>query len=390
MLDLNYLNEYDKVVIGYSGGPDSQALFKLVLDAVSKDKICLVHINHGISENAADWEGFCRDQAESCGVEFHAYQYVMKGISNLESFARDVRYGDFAKHYSESGKTALLTGHHEDDQVETFFLSLMRGAGIDGLACMPVVKKINSVVDHIRPMLSKTKEELVNYLDGIESKYVIDESNAESDYSRNFFRNEIIPQIRKRYPHLNKSISKSVNNIQKAKVDIDHSAMNVSRVSSGDKSRSIKLSFKESLDLELISHRKAVISTLKRRGITIGHDVLDEVQKTLFTGESKSGYAMVEFDGYVITGNSSVFYVVERDFYFSNDYYSKGFENGVKLQNSDYVLSNGRKLRFKKFCESRKVPLWIKSKIRGIKIENNEGINLYRYDEDVLNELKDF
>ena len=384
---------YDRVVIGYSGGPDSQALLYKAIEAIDKDKIVLVHINHGISDNADDWEQFCVDNANKLGVEIHTYKYSMKNIPNLESYARDIRYADFKKHYIDCDKTitrtALLTGHHEDDQIETFFLNVMRGSGVDGLASMPKIKNIVSelgcYVDHIRPLLDMTKKDIYSYLEENKIDSVFDESNAESDYSRNFFRNKVIPLIESHYGSINKQVVKCISNIQKVKKQIDLSVLDFEIESSGSINRYI--SFKsdfishisDNISTTTVVARKSLMKEAEKYGIKLTHRVLDEVSSTLLNGESKSGYARVDFGDYFITVGSKELFIINKSFYENEELISDSFLKqsesiGIqyrKLKNSDYVTVGNKVINFKRFCEANKIPVWIKNKINGCFIDYN-------------------
>ena len=402
---------YDRVVIGYSGGPDSQALLYKAIKAIDKDKIVLVHINHGISDNADEWEQFCVDNANKLGVEIHTYKYSMKNIPNLESYARDIRYADFKKHYIDSEKvisrTALLTGHHEDDQVETFFLNIMRGAGVDGLASMPKMKNIvcelGYYVDHIRPLLDMTKKDIYAYLEENNIDSVFDESNAESDYSRNFFRNKVIPLIESHYGSINKQVVKSISNIQKVKKQIDISVNDFEIKSSGsiDRFISFKSDFithiSDKISTTTVVARKALMKEAEKYGLKLTHRVLDEVSSTLLDGERKSGYAKVDFGEHFITVGNRELFIINKLFYDNEELISDSFLKqsesiGIqyrKIKNSDYVNVGNKVINFKRFCEANKIPVWIKNKINGCFIDSNseKQIAVIFDDEEIKNIL---
>lgn len=210
--------DFDNYVIAYSGGVDSQALLHAFAKIIP-EKVVAFHVNHGISDNAQTWQDFCSSTAESLGVGFKVAQFHLIGQSNLEDKARKARYGAFESIMNE--RTVLVTGHHMDDQVETFMLNLMRGAGLDGLSSMPEIKSFGSGF-HGRPFLSIGKEELTEYALSSGLQWVEDESNKDSVYDRNFIRNEIVPLLKTRWKNANTSICNSVDHIQKAKGYIDN------------------------------------------------------------------------------------------------------------------------------------------------------------------------
>lgn len=208
---------FDQYVIAYSGGVDSQVLLHAFAKVVP-EKVVAFHVNHGISDNAKTWQDFCSKTAQSLSVNFTFEQFHLLGESNLEDKARKARYGAFERLMNET--SCLVTGHHMDDQVETFMLNLMRGAGLDGLSSMPEIKSFGNGF-HGRPFLSIGKEELTEYAISNGLQWVEDESNKDSVYDRNFIRNEVVPLLKTRWKNASASICNSVEHVQKAKEYID-------------------------------------------------------------------------------------------------------------------------------------------------------------------------
>jgi tRNA(Ile)-lysidine synthase len=210
--------DFDNYVIAYSGGVDSQVLLHAFAKIVP-EKVIAFHVNHGISDNAKTWQDFCSTTAQSLSVAFKFEKFNLLGESNLEDKARKARYGAFESVMND--RTVLVTGHHMDDQVETFMLNLMRGAGLDGLSAMPEIKSFGDGF-HGRPFLSIGKEELTEYAVSEGLQWVEDESNKDSVYDRNFIRNEVVPLLKTRWKNASSSICNSVEHIQNAKQYIDN------------------------------------------------------------------------------------------------------------------------------------------------------------------------
>jgi len=210
--------DFDNYVIAYSGGVDSQVLLHTFAKIVP-EKVIAFHVNHGISDNAKTWKDFCSTTAQSLSVAFKFEKFNLLGESNLEDKARKARYGAFESVMND--RTVLVTGHHMDDQVETFMLNLMRGAGLDGLSSMPEIKSFGKGF-HGRPFLSIGKEELTEYAVSEGLQWVEDESNKDSVYDRNFIRNEVVPLLKTRWKNASASICNSVEHIQNAKQYIDN------------------------------------------------------------------------------------------------------------------------------------------------------------------------
>lgn len=212
---------YSKYVIAYSGGVDSQVLLYLASKYI-RNSVCALHVNHGISDNASSWESFCRKEASLNDVEIKVAHFQLKEEkSNLEEKARELRHDFFEKNVLKN--EALLTGHHLDDQAETFMLRLMRGSGVDGLSSMQPSRSMKESGTLIRPLLNVSKEDIVDYAKKEGLEWVEDESNASSDYDRNFIRNEVMPLLKTRWENANKSISNTVKNCQEVKRELDSS-----------------------------------------------------------------------------------------------------------------------------------------------------------------------
>ncbi len=193
----------ERVIIGYSGGSDSQFLLQCIRK-IPIEKIA-IHINHGISENANDWASFCHEQAFLAKVTCVSFKLNFKNVEgNVEEKARKERYDIFRKHMK--GKTLLLTGHHMDDQAETVLMRIFRGTGLDGLEGIPELSEQHGLLI-LRPLLDIDKEFIVKTLKNEGIHWIEDESNQESEYDRNFIRNKVMPLIKERWGAAPKNIS---------------------------------------------------------------------------------------------------------------------------------------------------------------------------------------
>ena len=364
------LHKYPSLVIGYSGGPDSQALLHKVIDSgYPRNSITLVHINHGISENAQEWEDFCRNEANKLGIKFFAYQHQLKDIPNLEAVARDIRYNHFLEHLEEGG--ALLTGHHSDDQVESLLLAISRGAGLAGLACMPEIKDFGGGY-HYRPLLNKSKDDLIKYLNkkGIES--VNDESNQEQDHNRNFFRNSVLPLIRLRYPSFNKSALKTVNNAKEAlkEINSENNATFELKPVFEEYIEGAYVVDEENINLSKINVRNKLISEAAYFGIELTQRDLNNIKKQLLDNNINGGNSRVDiannYKYWVVRSKNLLFFLPKIFIYTDVD--SKIFmyadvDESLAFKNKDRIIYQNKEYNFKKFCEEHKIPLWIKNKL---------------------------
>ena len=214
----------DKIIIGVSGGPDSTCLAMLLDELKDKydSEIFLIHVNYGLrGDDSEKDEEFVREFAKKKGlglkvVKFSGNPESVLGASqkkrNSEERMRDFRYSIFENERKKKGFDWIAVGHNTDDQVETFFLNLFRGAGIAGLGGMKAKRgKI------IRPLLNFSKKEILDFLEERDQDFRIDESNLRLEFSRNKIRQELIPFIEKEYSsQLKTRVANLIENLQDA------------------------------------------------------------------------------------------------------------------------------------------------------------------------------
>ena len=195
--DKNLINENDKILIAFSGGPDSMFLY-YVLKTLQKEyklEISLIYINHNLRDDVDNDIKIVTNFAKENGVKLYVKKidvkkYAKDNKKSVELAARELRYEMINKTLMEIGYNKIATGHNLDDNVETLVFRLIRGTSIKGLKGIPI-KRGNI----IRPILHFEKTEIIKFLDEKEVEYVIDYTNFENDYTRNYIRNEIFPMF---------------------------------------------------------------------------------------------------------------------------------------------------------------------------------------------------
>lgn len=181
-----------KIAVACSGGIDSMVLLHVLVKLNYLPKV--LHVNYQLRGQDSDLdEAFIENYCTQHNLTFDAFHIDLKSQlerkgGNLQQEARNIRY-DFFESNSDGG-TVILLAHHADDQVETFFLNLARGAGIMGLSCMLEENGI-----YLRPLLPFFKDELRLYAKNEGVNWREDVSNYKIDYSRNKLRNVFIPQM---------------------------------------------------------------------------------------------------------------------------------------------------------------------------------------------------
>ena len=195
-----------RCLVAYSGGLDSHVLLHLCAK-FSKLPVRAVYIHHGLQDEADQWSEHCTEICKTLHVPFktiHVDASKRSGESPEET-ARKARYAAL-KSELEPGD-CMLTAHHQDDQSETVLLQLFRGAGVAGLSAMPVIRETNKTF-HARPLLSFSRDEIHDYANENNLKWVEDPSNTDTDFDRNLLRHDIIPVIKNRWSQLGDSLTK--------------------------------------------------------------------------------------------------------------------------------------------------------------------------------------
>jgi tRNA(Ile)-lysidine synthase len=202
----HYVGRQHRVVLAFSGGLDSCVLIHLLQKALPIDSLLAWHVHHGLLDCADDMALFCRNKAAEYRIEFKLSHLDLDGrLSNLESIARNARYIEFEHGLNDSD--LLLTAHHADDQVETFFLNLFRGSGSAGLRGIARQKKLSNN-DILRPLLDVPRNTLHDYARRHAIDWFEDPSNQSNRFDRNYLRNQVIPGIKQRWPGMLKSINR--------------------------------------------------------------------------------------------------------------------------------------------------------------------------------------
>lgn len=189
---LNIKSEY--VVAAISGGPDSMFLLEVLKKYKFKIVVCHVHHNHRVESDkeALMVEEYCKNN--NMIFEFMKIdKYTNDTFTEVE--AREKRYKFFDEVVKKYNSDILFTAHHGDDLIETVLMRLTRGSSLKGYAGFEPIS-IREGYKIARPLVFLTKQEIVDYLDKKEIKYAVDMSNKCNDYTRNRYRNKILPLLK--------------------------------------------------------------------------------------------------------------------------------------------------------------------------------------------------
>ena len=201
-----------KYVVALSGGADSVSLL-FVLKHLEHELgigVEAAHCNFHLrgAESVRD-EEFCKQLCERLSVPLHLIHFDTQAYADLhrvsiEMAARDLRYGYFENLRRDIEAQDICVAHHRDDSVETVLLNLVRGTGLRGLRG---IQPRNGNI--IRPLLSLSREDIVQYLDALGESYVTDSTNLHNDVKRNKIRLDVMPLLRELNPSVSQSIFES-------------------------------------------------------------------------------------------------------------------------------------------------------------------------------------
>lgn len=197
--------------VALSGGVDSMVLLDLLSHcraALAPAALFAIHVHHGLQAQADAWALHCQREAERRLLPLQLVRLELappRGAS-LEAHAREARYAALAAQLRPGD--LLLTGHHRDDQLETFLLQALRGAGPAGLAAMPMLMPLGAGWLG-RPLLGWEREQLLAYAHHHRLTWVEDGSNASLTHDRNYLRQVVVPQLKARWPAASATLSRS-------------------------------------------------------------------------------------------------------------------------------------------------------------------------------------
>lgn len=206
-----------RVAVGFSGGVDSVVLLHLLhaLAPVCGYRLLAIHVNHGLSPNARDWQRFCSALCLELKIPFRAVRVkVQKQGRGLEAAARDARRAAFESVRAD----AIVLAHHLDDQAETVLFNLLRGAGLEGASGMPAECRLGRKV-LLRPLLEVPRTAIRAYADEHRLPWIEDESNADEALTRNFIRRRVGPLLESRFPRWRESLARAARHFAGAGLD---------------------------------------------------------------------------------------------------------------------------------------------------------------------------
>ena len=280
--------KHQPVLVALSGGADSVALLLILLelDIDCRAAHCNFHLRG--AESMRD-ECFVRDLCQRLEVpltvkEFDVAAHQQSHGGSTEMACRELRYTWFEQERQQQECALIAVAHHADDQVETFFLNLLRGTGVRGLSGMT---KLNGNI--WRPLLNVSRSDIIDYLKSVEQDYVNDSTNAQNDFRRNRLRNIVLPLLETQFPQAHERILDTMGNLA-----LDHEVLNslVSEV----------LPDERHIDITSLCARQQAPTLLYHRIRHLGFNRDQCVQAITAARQGHSG-RQFQVDGYVLYVN---------------------------------------------------------------------------------------
>lgn len=214
------INKDDIVVVACSGGPDSMCLLSLVNELKNELnlKIIVAHVNHKLRIESEEEKEMVENYSKENNLIFELLE-INKYTNNKfsEDDARKRRYDFFDELIKKYNAKILLTAHHGDDLIETILMRLTRGSNLSGYIGIKMINK-NDEYKILRPLLSTTKDNILDYLNKNNIPYRIDKTNEELEHTRNKYRHYILPFLKKE----NKKVHEKYLKFSKELIEYDN------------------------------------------------------------------------------------------------------------------------------------------------------------------------
>ena len=210
--------QQESFLLAVSGGVDSMVLlasFFLLQKKFPTLQFSVVHIHHHLRKESDEEEAMVRDfcRERNISLEVHHWEQGASQTVGVEEKAREFRYQKLEESMNKHKASYVVVAHHADDQAETVLMKLTRGSTLEGIAGMKSIRPFSNGY-LIRPFLTVDKEELYEYASIHQIPYREDASNQSLEYTRNRFRQEIIPLFKQENPKFNQKIQEFTQTLQ--------------------------------------------------------------------------------------------------------------------------------------------------------------------------------
>jgi tRNA(Ile)-lysidine synthase len=282
----NLFAKNQKILVAVSGGIDSVALCYLMHEAGCHFGIA--HCNFQLRGKESDGdEKFVKQLSLKFHVPFYCKDFNTQKFSeekkiSVQMAARDLRYAWFEEIRKKYNFDYIAVAHHQDDEIETFFINLIRGTGIAGLH--GIKSKAGKI---IRPLMFANRKEIEEYVSKNKIRFREDSSNSSLKYLRNQVRHQLIPQLKKMNPEIEETIKSEISRIRKVEIVFYRSVEEKRKTIEKKEGSIIKFDIKKLLSLE--NRELYLFEFLKPYGFS--GDIIEKISEGLKAESGKQFFS---------------------------------------------------------------------------------------------------
>lgn len=328
-----------KYLVACSFGPDSMALLHLLMMMTKNIVVC--HVNYHKRDISNYEEEALRSYCDAAGLIFEKADAPKSAVGNFQSWARELRYAFFAKMYHKHSADALFVAHQQDDLIETYLIQKSRKSRVEYYGIEPVVVMKDMTI--VRPLLSFSKQDLLDYCHENRVPFSIDVSNFETKYLRNRFRHQVVNKMTEieRYQILNE-------------IADNNKALMTRKSEIAGLIHKKELSISALLDLPIADFNEVIIQFVKQSGkhIALSERQLSEIRKICLSKNPNIdiplsiGFVLAkEYDVLVLNEQSKIepySFTLTSPGVLETPYFVVDFQDGAEdrnIKSSDYPLT---------------------------------------------------
>ena len=280
IIEKKLISEGDKILIAFSGGPDSVFLYNFLKFLKSRIliEISLVYVNHNLRVDVGNDLEFVKKFADENNVDYYIQsvdvkKYSIENKKSVELAARELRYKAIEDIRKKIGYNKIATGHNMDDNVETFIFRILRGTSMTGLKGIPEMRK-----NILRPILGFEKREVLYFLKNKNQEYLVDYTNNENNYTRNFIRNEIFPYFERINPDFRRKVESLIMEINER---------NFAEVEKFENEKNLEKENFKILKENSVNKKDKLVFLLKKNNVQISREKINQIFESFFTKNGK-------------------------------------------------------------------------------------------------------